>query len=31
LKPDGYSEAKPDAVPGEAGHRSDAKPDIIPK
>jgi hypothetical protein len=31
LKPDGYSEAMPDAVPGEAGHRSDAKPDTIPK
>ena len=31
LKPDGYSEAMPDAVPGEAGRRSDAKPDTIPK
>jgi hypothetical protein len=31
LKPDGDSEAKPDAVPGEAGHHSEMKPDTVPK
>jgi hypothetical protein len=25
------SEAKPDAVPGEAGHHSEMKPDTVPK
>lgn len=30
LIPDGQSDAMPDAVPVEAGRRSDAKPDTIP-
>jgi hypothetical protein len=30
LNPDGYSDAKPDAAPVEAGRRSKAKPDTIP-
>jgi hypothetical protein len=29
--PDGDSDVKADAVPGEAGHDSEAKPDGIPK
>jgi hypothetical protein len=28
--PDGQSDAMPDAVPVEAGRRSDAKPDTLP-